>query len=94
MEKGAHVKAHDPVAISSFRKLLDRYEEQVGYVETWQDEAASADIVIIATRWPDYQELAGMELKGKIVFDARRMFTPAMLGEATYLSIGRRMHQP
>jgi len=48
-------------------------------------------VVIIATSWPDYGALVNIDLSGKILFDARRMFTPEQFNGARYLTIGRRI---
>jgi hypothetical protein len=45
----------------------------------------------VTTSWPEYQELGGFDLAGKILFDARRAFSPGHFKGATYLSIGRQI---
>jgi len=42
----------------------------------------------VATTWPDYRALASLDLKGKTILDARRMFDPAAFAGATYLGVG------
>jgi UDP-glucose 6-dehydrogenase len=49
-----------------------------------------AEIVVIATKWDEYGELAGQAQAGQIVFDARRMLDPDTV-KARYLTIGRRI---
>ena len=88
LARGASVLAHDPVAADRFARALG--PAAVRFVTDWQAHLAAADIVIVATRWPEYRALAEANVAGKIVFDARRMFDPAALGAARYLSIGRR----
>jgi hypothetical protein len=51
-------------------------------------------VIIVATGWPEYAELAHMNLTGKILFDARRMFDPSAITSGRYLSIGRRIAAP
>ena len=46
------------------------------------------EIIIVATKWDEYKELASYDLAGKIVFDARRLLEPTALKGAVYLSIG------
>ncbi|MBD3574348.1 UDP-glucose/GDP-mannose dehydrogenase family protein [Brevundimonas diminuta] len=89
--KGADVVAHDPIAVDHFKKAVGPAGEQVRYVEDWEAEVASAQVVIVATKWPDYAVLTSQDLSGKLLFDARRMFPPAQVGGAQYLSIGRRI---
>jgi UDPglucose 6-dehydrogenase len=52
---------------------------------------ADAEVVVIATRWTEYADIAGIAGEGQTVFDARRMLDPASVAEAGYLTIGRRM---
>ena len=91
LARGASVLAHDPVAADRFARALGPAAAGVRFVTDWQAHLAAADIVIVATRWPEYRALAEAGLAGKIVFDARRMFAPAELDAARYLSIGRRV---
>jgi UDPglucose 6-dehydrogenase len=94
LEKEAHVVAHDPVAIESFKAALGGTAKLVTFVRDWKDSAAGADVIIIATAWTEYRELAEMNLAGKILFDARRMFEPSAITSGRYLSIGRRIATP
>ncbi len=88
---GAKVIAHDPVATDHFRRALGAVANQVEFVAAWEPHVRDAEGVIIATRWPDYAALVNMDLSGKILFDARRMFTPEQVNGARYLTIGRRI---
>lgn len=90
VSRGADVVAHDPIAIDHFKKAVGPAGDKVRYVEDWKAEVAPAEVVIVATKWPDYAELTGADLSGKLLFDARRMFPPTETGGAEYLSIGRR----
>jgi UDPglucose 6-dehydrogenase len=94
LEKEAHVVAHDPVAIDNFKAALSGAVEPMIFVTDWTDSVAGADVIIIATAWAEYRDLAEMNLAGKIVFDARRMFEPSAITSGRYLSIGRRIATP
>jgi hypothetical protein len=49
-----------------------------------------ANVVVVATRWPEYADVASAELSGKALFDARRMrHAHDRRRRAIYLSIGR-----
>jgi len=87
---GAAVTAHDPIAVDHFKQALGDRASSVRFVDSWQDEAPAAEVVIVATRWPEYAQLSDMVLKNKVLFDARRMFSPTT-GGARYLAIGRRI---
>ncbi|HTJ57026.1 MAG TPA: UDP-glucose/GDP-mannose dehydrogenase family protein [Devosiaceae bacterium] len=88
---GARVTAHDPIATVHFRRAAGAMAEAVAFVDAWEPEIAAAEVVIVATRWPDYAGITGMNLSGKTLFDARRMFRPDNVGGAQYLTIGRRI---
>lgn len=90
-QEGAQVVAHDPIAVENFRKGLGDAAPQTVYCERWQDEVAGADILVVATSWPEYQELRDFNLAGKTLFDARRAFPPTHFRGAKYLSIGRQI---
>lgn len=90
LDAGASIEAHDPIAVDHFKRALGNRADAITYVDNWQDTVAGAEVVVLATRWPEYSGLAGMDLSGKTVFDARRMLSPTEIKGATYLSIGRR----
>jgi UDP-glucose 6-dehydrogenase len=81
--------AHDPVAVASFKRAIGTVGDKVEFVTEWETRLSSAEVVIIATCWPDYLRISSMDMCGKVVFDARRMFSPDNIGGARYLSIGR-----
>jgi UDPglucose 6-dehydrogenase/GDP-mannose 6-dehydrogenase len=91
LDKGAKVSAHDPIAVEHFRRAYGEGVEQVTFVEDWRAAATKAEVVIIATAWPDYQPLSELPLSGVVVFDARRAFRPAQFDGSSYLTIGRRV---
>ena len=89
LEKGARVLAHDPVASDNFKLALGMTANSISFVDEWIDYVNSADVIIVATRWPEYGQVARLDLTGKVVFDARRMFQPSAVNSGRYLSIGR-----
>jgi UDPglucose 6-dehydrogenase len=70
IERGARVKAHDPVAMERFR------QENAGLDVTCcaaaEDVAEGADAVIVVTEWPEYRELDWPAVKSS-------MRTPVLL---------------
>jgi UDPglucose 6-dehydrogenase len=88
--QGARVMASDPVAIEHSRNALKDLGGAVSFVADWRHAVEAAEIIIVATSWPEYRELATMRLEDKVVFDARRMFDPTALACRRYLAIGRR----
>ena len=91
LTRGAKIVAHDPIAADNFKAVLGESAEEINFVSDWRGEIPQADVIIIATKWPEYAELQRMDLSGKVLFDARRMFSPDEFAEARYLTIGRRL---
>ncbi len=91
LSEGAEVVAHDPIAAEPFRKAFGEIPLRLRFADRWQEEVAGADIVVIATKWDEYRAVAGCDLAGKALFDARRLLSPEQAGGARYLSIGRRL---
>jgi len=89
LDKGAQVTAHDPMARDSFRRALGARSAQVTLAANWQAAVAEAGIIVVATNWPEYRALAGLDLAGKTLFDTRRMFVPDELACGLYLGVGR-----
>jgi UDPglucose 6-dehydrogenase len=90
IKKGAFVTAHDPIATHNFKRFMGATASKVDFVDDWADHVAAAEVIVVATKWPDYGLLTQMDLAGKVLFDARRMFAPGQAGQARYLSIGQR----
>ena len=90
--EAAQVVAHDPIAAENFSAALGALAGKVAFTTAWQDEVPKADVVVVATAWSEYQSLSDHDFSGKMLFDARRAFTPAQFaGAAGYLTIGRRV---
>lgn len=65
LERGATVVAYDPLAIDRFRALVPGIE----YAAMPGEVLASVDAVVIATEWPEFEDL---DYTGLAVFDGRR----------------------
>jgi len=89
LEKGARVSVHDPLAMANFRREMGQRAANLATVEKWQAAVADSAVVIIVTKWSDYEALATMDLAGKTLLDARRVFRPGVIGRAKYLAVGR-----
>ncbi len=71
---GADVTAYDPVAMDTARLVLG--DAPVRYAASLEDAIASADIIVIVTRWHEFERLPAMlrELdRAPFVYDGRRM---------------------
>lgn len=88
--KGAIVFASDPIAVENFKEAMGRRANEVNFVDDWIDCVNQVDVVIVATKWPEYKQLSKIDFNEKVFFDARRMFNPDELKGAIYRSIGRR----
>lgn len=91
LNKGAKVIAHDPIATDNFKLVAPDLASRVEFVEDWRMLVEQVEIVIVATKWNEYLELTNIDLAGKILFDARRMFAVDNCGGAVYRSIGIRI---
>jgi len=93
LERGAHVRAHDPVAVPGARQVLSDFE--IDFVEDPYEVADGADAVVLATEWEEYRSIDLQELAIRIytpvLVDARNMFKPEAVRQAgfTYLGVGR-----
>jgi UDPglucose 6-dehydrogenase/GDP-mannose 6-dehydrogenase len=90
---GALVSAHDPAAGKNARIEFTGTGVQV--LSDWISWLPKAEAVVVATAWPEYQQLADSSqsdsIRGKVIVDARRMFQPSSFSNSNYLCIGRRM---
>jgi UDPglucose 6-dehydrogenase len=76
IERGARVKAHDPVAMDVYRRSFP--DSQVILCDTAAEVANGADAVCLITEWPTYRELDWMAL-------TPTMQTPVMLDCRNFL---------
>jgi UDPglucose 6-dehydrogenase len=75
IEAGAGVRAHDPIAIPNFKRLVTQAPT---YVEDMYDALDGADALVIVTDWSIYREAdleeAAKRLKGDVVVDGRNIW--------------------
>lgn len=91
LEKGATVKAYDPVAVENARRIIP----QVDYCDNAYHAADGADAILAITEWREFR-LLDMErlkkiLKTPVVFDGRNIYDPERMKSAgfEYYCIGR-----
>ena len=88
---GATVKATDPEAIETSRRV----HPELDYVETLEEAAQDADIVVLLTEWKQYRELDPAELAalaaGRTIIDGRNVLDSARWRDSgwTYRGLGR-----
>jgi len=85
LERGAHVRLHDPnpAALENAKKILG---SMVGYYSNVEEALKNADAVVIATEWSDYRSLTPETftryMKRPVILDARRIYDPQRFVEA------------
>lgn len=92
IERGAKIRATDPVAIENARK---DFGETIDYVDNDYDTVEGADALLVVTEWseyrnPDFDRLKAL-LKNPVIFDGRNLYDPGRMAEQgiTHYSIGR-----
>ena len=102
---GAHIVAHDPVAVEEAKRVLaiDFADapgclEHIRYLEKPLDVLQGADALIIMTEWKAYRSpnLVAMKaaMKSPAIFDGRNLYEPDLMAAAgfQYAGIGRNTH--
>jgi UDPglucose 6-dehydrogenase len=88
---GAHVRVHDPRALTAARAL----RPGLYYVDTVAEAVEGAHVVLHLTEWPEYRELDPAELttgvESPLVIDGRNKLDPRRWRAAgwTYRALGR-----
>jgi UDPglucose 6-dehydrogenase len=85
---GAPTMFHDPIV-----EHQSRYEcEGATATDDWSSRVEEAELIVVGTNWPEYRELLKMDaegrLKGKLVFDSKRLFRKGDFKQATYFTVG------
>ena len=96
LERGARVRAYDPVALAEARRIYARHApEAFALCRNAYEAAEGADALAIVTEWqefrsPDFDRLRQL-LKEPLIFDGRNLYDPAVLGRFgfTYYAVGR-----
>lgn len=92
LQRGAKVRAYDPVAMEKAKGLLDK---SILFSRSCYDAADQADAVILVTEWDELRDLDFKQLKRlmktPIIFDGRNVYDPNVLKEEgfTYFGVGR-----
>jgi UDPglucose 6-dehydrogenase len=93
IERGARVKAHDPVALANARAMYDGMGIQ--FCDSPEDVIVDSDAVVLATDWPQYRDLPwkalGKKSSGTVLLDGRNFLDAKRLTSAgfVYIGIGR-----
>lgn len=97
LQKGAVVRAYDPVAARNAEAILG---DKVIYCDTAYEALGGAAGLIIATEWnefrrPSFERMKKL-MKQPVIFDGRNLFDPQTAAEHgfTYYSVGRKTAHP
>jgi UDPglucose 6-dehydrogenase len=86
IERGARVKAHDPVAMERFAQQHGRLD--VKCCATPEEVARDADAVVLVTEWPQYRDLdweaIRPTMKTPVLLDGRQLFDRERMTRAGY----------
>jgi len=93
LKLGCKIKAHDPIAIDSMKKVIN--DGIIEYYEKNYDALDGADALVIITEWnefrrPDFHEIK-KRMNAPVVFDGRNIYNPSKMKEYgfVYYGIGR-----
>jgi UDPglucose 6-dehydrogenase len=75
IEKGASVKAYDPLAMPNAKKVLP---VKVKYCRDAKEAVSDCDCVLVITEWDEFKDES--LYRGKVVFDGRRVLEPQKTG--------------
>lgn len=95
-ERGAHIRAYDPVAMEVAESMMP----EVLYCATAYDVAKSADALLLVTEWNEFKQLDFDKIKRlmrqPIVLDGRNIYDPEVMAERgfTYRGVGRGVPRP
>ncbi len=92
LELGADVRAYDPEAAATARRL---FGQRITLCDRSYDALSEADALVVVTEWnefrkPDFPRMRQL-MKSPVVFDGRNIYAPEQLRALgfTYFSIGR-----
>jgi UDPglucose 6-dehydrogenase len=90
IERGARVKAHDPVAMDRFREFNPNSE--VHCCESAEATAHGTDALVLITEWPQYRDLDWEQLassmRSPILVDGRNVLDRTRLTRAGFRYVG------
>ena len=92
LNSGAKIKAYDPKAINTAKKI---FKDKIEYSKSAYDAISGADAMLLLTEWnefrrPDFERIKGL-LKQPVIFDGRNQYNPDRLKQYgfEYICTGR-----
>lgn len=98
LDRGAKIRAYDPVAIDEFKKLFP--ETLITYCEDAYSTAEGADVVVIVTEWNEFRNLDLKRIKDVVkkpnLADLRNVYDPIKVKKLgfKYTCVGRIVKEP
>ncbi len=90
-EKGAKIKAYDPIAINNAKTIF----KDINYCNNVYETAENADLLIVVTEWNEFRQL-NLEkikkiMKNPVILDGRNIYSPEEVKALgfTYQGVGR-----
>lgn len=96
IERGARVRAYDPVAMEGAKVMLAEFASSIDYCDNAYEAATGADAAVIVTEWNEFkllnlERLRTLMKSPAVIFDGRNIYQPQRLTALgiEYHSIGR-----
>ena len=90
LEREAHVRTHDPLAMENAKKVLGNVNVEF-YTDPYK-MAEGADALVLATEWPEYRHLdlkrLAQSMRTPVLLDGRNLFDPTEARKAGFLYMG------
>jgi UDPglucose 6-dehydrogenase len=93
--QGAHVRAYDPVAITTGREALEREGvrmEQVQFCQDAYEVAEGADALVIVTEWNEFKSLDMLQIRAAmrrpVVIDGRNVYESTEMNRLGFIYRG------
>jgi UDPglucose 6-dehydrogenase len=93
LERGGTVRAHDPIANSIARSVLD--DSRVAFFDDMYETVEGADAIVLATEWNEFRALdferCASAMRGTLLIDGRNVFDAdqARAAGLNYVGVGR-----
>jgi UDPglucose 6-dehydrogenase len=91
VQKGAHVRAYDPVAIENARRVMPEIE----YVDSPYAAAEGVDALVVLTQWNEFKQVdlerVAQSMRRPLLVDGRNLYEPAEVRRHgfVYAGVGR-----
>lgn len=93
-EKGAMIKAYDPVSMENAKRLLKDVKD-VEFVKDAYEAVEEADLAVVVTEWNEFKQLNTAKvkrlMKAPAIVDGRNIYDPEKMREQgfNYIGVGR-----